>query len=78
MSGGSESAKNRILIDENGFLSIRDNIFHALTRLPTKEPRLLWIDAICINQEDKSERNHQVAQMGRIYAQAKKCSDIAR
>ncbi|KAI0193018.1 heterokaryon incompatibility protein-domain-containing protein [Xylaria flabelliformis] len=30
----------------------------------------LWIDAICINQADLSERNQQVALMSRIYRQA--------
>ncbi|KAK8022021.1 hypothetical protein PG993_012788 [Apiospora rasikravindrae] len=28
---------------------------------------LLWIDAICINQQDLAERNHQVAKMRQIY-----------
>ena len=32
--------------------------------------RPLWIDAICIDQASLSERNHQVAQMGAIYAAA--------
>jgi len=31
------------------------------------EPRVLWIDAICINQKDKSERSSQVARMADIY-----------
>jgi hypothetical protein len=30
----------------------------------------LWIDAICIDQTSVLERNHQVAMMGRIYAEA--------
>ena len=34
--------------------------------------RLFWIDALCINQEDASERNHQLHQMGRIYRSAVK------
>lgn len=29
-----------------------------------------WIDAICIQQEDVDERNHQVRMMGRIYERA--------
>lgn len=39
-------------------------------RLPDK-PRRIWIDALCINQKDTSERNSQVAMMGGIYASAK-------
>jgi hypothetical protein len=32
--------------------------------------RYLWIDALCINQEDIDERNHQVTRMGEIYNKA--------
>ncbi|KAI1778833.1 heterokaryon incompatibility protein-domain-containing protein [Hypoxylon cercidicola] len=32
--------------------------------------RTLWIDSICINQQDDSERNHQVQMMSRIYTRA--------
>ncbi|KAI4606049.1 hypothetical protein J4E83_010316 [Alternaria metachromatica] len=35
------------------------------------EPRVLWADALCINQEDKSEKGHQVKRMGEVYANAK-------
>ena len=31
---------------------------------------MLWIDAICINQQDLKEKGHQVRNMGRIYKQA--------
>lgn len=33
--------------------------------------RTFWIDAICIDQDDPSERNHQVQMMSRIYTRAK-------
>ena len=32
----------------------------------------IWIDAICINQEDKVEKGHQVAMMGDIYAKSRR------
>jgi hypothetical protein len=32
--------------------------------------RTFWIDALCIDQDSITKRNHQVAQMGRIYASA--------
>lgn len=32
--------------------------------------RSLWVDALCIDQENLRERNHQVQQMGRIYRNA--------
>ncbi|KAH8745963.1 heterokaryon incompatibility protein-domain-containing protein [Hyaloscypha sp. PMI_1271] len=33
-------------------------------------PNLFWVDAICINQRDSEERNHQVQLMGEIYTRA--------
>ncbi|KAL2277951.1 hypothetical protein FJTKL_15079 [Diaporthe vaccinii] len=35
-----------------------------------KEPRLFWIDAICIDQDNVRERNHQVGLMKQIYSMA--------
>ncbi|KAN0119364.1 Heterokaryon incompatibility protein (HET) domain containing protein [Hyaloscypha variabilis] len=35
-------------------------------RLPEKR-RVLWVDALCINQADTTERNNQVSQMADIY-----------
>ena len=33
---------------------------------------LLWVDALCINQEDNAERARQVKLMGEIYSTAQK------
>ncbi|OAL05191.1 HET-domain-containing protein, partial [Phaeosphaeriaceae sp. SRC1lsM3a] len=30
----------------------------------------LWVDAICIDQQNTTKRSHQVALMGRIYSKA--------
>jgi hypothetical protein len=32
----------------------------------------MWIDTLCIDQSSDSEKNHQVAQMGRIYSEAER------
>ncbi|KAH8672720.1 heterokaryon incompatibility protein-domain-containing protein [Tricladium varicosporioides] len=52
--------------------SITKNLELALRylRLLT-EPRILWVDALCINQQDISERNYQVQQMRRVYLKAR-------
>jgi len=54
-------------------LPISRNLFVALEhlRLP-EEPRVLWIDAICINQDDAPERSQQVNKMGSIYSKARR------
>ena len=56
---------------ESAFLPVASNLHQAMLALRlTDESRLLWIDALCINQNDTQERSHQVAHMGRIFAQA--------
>ncbi|KAM7199115.1 heterokaryon incompatibility domain containing protein [Rhypophila sp. PSN 637] len=50
---------------------VRENVFAALRRLRhPKKPRTLWIDAICINREDLTERAAQVLLIRQIYSQA--------
>jgi hypothetical protein len=59
-------------ISVNGLsFNIGENLFKALNhlRLPDSA-RVLWIDAIYINQSNISERNHQVQQMADIYSRA--------
>jgi Heterokaryon incompatibility protein (HET) len=47
------------------------NLIAALRRLRHKQGiRILWVDALCINQNDLDERAVQVLQMGKIYAWA--------
>lgn len=40
-------------------------------RVPYKA-RLLWIDAICLNQQDETEKTQQIPRMGRIYSDAER------
>lgn len=50
---------------------VRANLHSALKQLRLRDiPRYLWIDAICINQEDNGERSLQVALMDRVYGEA--------
>ncbi|PVH71518.1 HET-domain-containing protein [Cadophora sp. DSE1049] len=52
-------------------LSVTANLMEALTYLPwSNNHRILWIDAICINQEDMDERAQQVKLMAEIYTSA--------
>lgn len=47
------------------------NLASALAHLRySKQPLMLWIDAICINQEDHAERSKQICKMDRIYSDA--------
>jgi hypothetical protein len=52
-------------------LKITHSLYVALQRLQEQEPhRVLWIDAICIDQRNKKERGHQVSHMSKIYRSA--------
>lgn len=52
-------------------VSVRENLWWALWYLRhPSETRLLWVDALCIDQENGEERNHQVSQMGQVYSKA--------
>jgi Heterokaryon incompatibility protein (HET) len=60
-----------ITLDGKSF-QVTKNLAEALQCLtPTEESRFLWIDAICINQTDDSERSQQVQSMAKIYEDAK-------
>ncbi|GES59488.1 HET-domain-containing protein [Aspergillus terreus] len=52
-------------------LRIGANLALALRHLRSEDgPRALWVDAICINQEDLSEREQQVQRMSTIFREA--------
>jgi hypothetical protein len=54
-------------------LTIRENLHDALKHLRNEaDSRMLWIDAICVNQEDMAERSHQVGRMRDIYTHARR------
>ena len=57
-------------IEVNGSpLTVTRNLIAALSRIGSTR-RLMWVDAICINQADVTEKNYQVLMMARIYKQA--------
>ncbi|KAF2996873.1 hypothetical protein E8E13_004809 [Curvularia kusanoi] len=78
---GTTDRPENICLDGK-ILPLRQNLYAALQSLRTlqadrtedrlfrREAPKFWIDAICINQIDDHEKNHQVAMMGRIYRQS--------
>ncbi|XDG07642.1 hypothetical protein ABKA04_007257 [Annulohypoxylon sp. FPYF3050] len=70
---GNRDNKKFIWLGDHKF-EVTDNLWLALRRLRNPStPRVLWIDAICINQEDNKEKSHQVGMMGDIYKGCKNC-----
>src|SRR3569833_262741 len=67
---GNLPPRSITLNDEN--FSVGQNLWNALRflRLQKGSKRVLWIDAICIQQNSDHDRNHQVAIMPLIYSAA--------
>ena len=67
-----DNCPDPIYIDGHA-MTVSSNLEAALRalRLPSK-PKTLWIDAVCINQNDVDEREIQVMIMGTIYSKAKR------
>jgi hypothetical protein len=70
---GSQDGLSKIKLNGALFL-VTPNLLAALQQLRLNQSKSgkskLWIDAICINQSDNREKNHQVMRMKDIYANA--------
>ncbi|KAJ8118409.1 hypothetical protein OPT61_g621 [Boeremia exigua] len=67
---GNVNHKVPILVGST-YLQVTSGLEVALAHLtPEYEPLILWIDALCIDQDDEVEKTEQVQQMQQIYANA--------
>ncbi|KAH8708399.1 heterokaryon incompatibility protein-domain-containing protein, partial [Phaeosphaeriaceae sp. PMI808] len=65
--GGEDKPQSIIIGDQE--LAITQNLHMALLGLRDREiSRIIWVDAVCINQEDEKEKGHQIQFMAAIYA----------
>ncbi|KAI6090006.1 HET-domain-containing protein [Hypoxylon rubiginosum] len=64
---------NHVIVCNGRQLLVMENLFNCLTQLDPDEyyGRDLWIDAICIDQDNNDERCQQVSIMADIYRSAK-------
>lgn len=72
-SWGSPRDLLQIIIEDGKCfaLPVTKNLHLALLHLRApSQHRILWIDAVCINQSDNQEKNPQVLNMGQIYKRA--------
>lgn len=68
----AEQGTNTLLIDGME-LGISPNMYRILSLLvPIRDTRLVWIDAICIDQTSRSEKQDQIPLMTKIYASAER------
>ncbi|KAF0322271.1 heterokaryon incompatibility protein [Colletotrichum asianum] len=65
---GTEAATEMLILHENTYLKITPNLASFLRQRRQKDKEVaLWVDALCINQQDIDERNSQVMIMGVVY-----------
>ncbi|PSN64192.1 hypothetical protein BS50DRAFT_648118 [Corynespora cassiicola Philippines] len=56
------------IVTENGLLKIRGPLYKTLVHIrKQKNPIVLWIDAICINQNDEREKTQQIRLLPQIF-----------
>ena len=69
---GSEHEERYIFVDGSRH-KVRANLWSFLKQAQDTLPySILWIDALCIDQQSNEERGHQVQLMGNIYSKAEK------
>ncbi|WAO94874.1 HET domain-containing protein [Fusarium falciforme] len=73
--GGDDGdyTKSEFIIIDGRLFPITKNcaaVLHQIRR--PREIRVIWIDSLCINQNDINERSVQVSQMGKIFSGAQK------
>jgi Heterokaryon incompatibility protein (HET) len=70
--GGSQ-AKHTVMVGDLSF-DVTDNLYDALSQLRNQqggESRILWVDQLCIDQENKADKDKHLPLMKQIYSQAK-------
>lgn len=68
-----ESDLSQAVTCNNQPFHIRRNLYNALQNLrQTDKARALWVDALCINQQDYTERNAQLGVMAQVFSRTEK------
>ncbi|KAH7086972.1 heterokaryon incompatibility protein-domain-containing protein [Paraphoma chrysanthemicola] len=68
---GDPMTLRRIKVNHTDML-VTENLEEALRALrDVTEPRVLWVDALCINQQNSKEKSIQIQMMAKIYSLAR-------
>ncbi|KAK1757107.1 heterokaryon incompatibility protein-domain-containing protein [Echria macrotheca] len=68
-----DASRDRTIFLNDLPLAVTSSCVSALKRVRLiSAPRVIWIDAVCVNQDDMNERGHQVRLMPEIYSRAKR------
>jgi Heterokaryon incompatibility protein (HET) len=68
---GPPDPSESVFFKNGGKTNVGMNLYHALIHLRSRtKEQYLWVDALCINQNDVKEKSHQIRLMGSIYGNA--------
>lgn len=67
---GDQSREAKTILLNGLLFPVGPSLSDALFHLRSDVDRLLWVDAICINQLDATEKNSQISQMSQVYRAA--------
>lgn len=65
-----EALYDQYILLDGGLHYVRPNLSDALHALRQSESRLIWVDNLCIDQDNKSEKEQQIGMMAEIYQRA--------
>lgn len=75
--GSADAAERYVAVHEHdsgeyrGTIKVRENCYNVLQTMTEHQQNVyLWIDSICIDQNNVTERNHQVSNMAAVYQSA--------
>ena len=66
---GDQNTRRDIIVN-NVQITVTVNLEEALQRLRRLNVTRVWVDALCINQNDNQEKSHQIRNMVSIYSKA--------
>ncbi|KAG4430639.1 hypothetical protein IFR05_013872 [Cadophora sp. M221] len=69
---------NRVILLNGKRHKVPESVHDLLNSLLSKSIGWIWIDAICINQNDNDEKSWQIGAMGRIYSNARRWIAVAQ
>ncbi|KAK0666645.1 heterokaryon incompatibility protein-domain-containing protein [Cercophora samala] len=70
---GDKAPFSRVIVEPQGqYVDIARNLTVCLEHLDAFVGTNVWIDAVCINQEDDEEKSRQVSRMASVYGRASK------
>jgi hypothetical protein len=71
---GSSPQDRKLPLTDGSHIMVTENVEQLLLHIFTNDEEYIWLDAICINQQNSKEKAKQVRMMATIYRSARRVS----